>query len=397
MHVGILTACYLPVVNGVTRMVILYKSHLEAAGHEVSVFSLGNSAPGEDAAKVYRSPAVPLGNTGYYFGVRYSERAQRALAQVDIIHCHHLLMGLEFAHRYGRCPVVYTNHTRYDLYMGAHAKLPQPVADAVLRRLWPMMTASCDAVVAPSSSVRRTLLDFGVKRPIVVINNGIELARYRGADPSYIRDRLGIPAGTVLLVYVGRLSPEKNLVVLLREFAEAAKVRPELYLALVGSGPLENKLRRQLEHMGIMDRVHFAGSVPFAQVPGYLTAADIFATASLTEVHPLSVIEAMAAGLPVLALNAPGIRDLVEHGITGLLANNSEGGLAKSMVEIAQDQTKRRQMGAAARRASLKFDIAVTIGQTLALYRRLLNERANSRPGYYGRRGSGSRSRPNSV
>ena len=101
MRIGMVTACYKPVINGVTRMVSLYKQHLEAAGHEVTIFTLGDPDPNDESG-VVRSPGIMLGDYGYYISMRYSSEAQALLQQMDIIHCHHLFMSVEMAHRYGR-------------------------------------------------------------------------------------------------------------------------------------------------------------------------------------------------------------------------------------------------------------------------------------------------------
>ena len=120
MRIGMVSATYDPsVINGAVRMVTLYKQHLEALGHEVTIFTLGDEQEGDREARIVRSPGFRLGDYGYFVGLRYSREAQMLLTEMDVVHCHHLLMSVEMAHRYARCPIVYTNHTRYDLYTGA--------------------------------------------------------------------------------------------------------------------------------------------------------------------------------------------------------------------------------------------------------------------------------------
>ena len=122
MRIGMVTACYKPVINGVTQMVSLYKQYLEQLRHEVTVFTLGKPDPQGDEAGVIRSPGLPLGQTGYYFGIRYTREAQSRLMTMDVLHGHHLFMSVEMAHRYSHAPLVYTNHTRYDLYAAAYSR-----------------------------------------------------------------------------------------------------------------------------------------------------------------------------------------------------------------------------------------------------------------------------------
>lgn len=370
MRIGMVTACYKPVMNGVTRMVSLYKERLEDAGHQVTIFTLGEPDPSGEDDNVIRSPAVPIGDTGYYFSFRYSKRAQEHLRQMDIIHCHHLFMSVEMAHRYGNCPIVYTNHTRYDLYTGAYTPFPQPAADAIMRQIWPEFTDYCDVVITPSAGVRDVMRDFGVRQRIEVIPNGIDLTPFWHPAEPRTRDDLGVPEQATLLVYTGRLSGEKNLQKLVAQFALAREIVPGLQLLVVGKGPLQEKLQRQAAEENLENAVHFTGAVSNKEVANILSAADVYVTASVSEVHPLSIIEGMAAGLPVAAVSSPGIADTVEQDQTGLLTSRPEG-LAAAIVGLVSNPERCREMAAAARKASERYDIRRTVRQTLALYEEL--------------------------
>lgn len=386
MQIGMVTAVYKPVVNGVTRMVELYRHHLQAAGHEVTIFTLGEPDPGDDPG-IIRSPGFQVSDRGYYLTVGYSREAQKLLRQMDILHSHHLIMGVEMAHRYGRCPVVYTNHTRYDLYGNSILNLPQSAADAILRQIWPDFCDYADMVIAPSASVRQIMLDFGVRAPIMTIENGVELEPFHHPSRPRSKTDFGLPATAVLMAYVGRLAAEKNVETLLDQFAVAADIVPELHLLLLGEGPAQASLKAQARALELEDQVHFIGAVPNHEVPNYIAAADLFVTASVTEVHPLTVIEAMATGLPVVAVASPGIVDSVESGRTGLLTSRPDGGLAAAMVGLALNPGQRAQMSAAARADSYRYDIKRTINLTLELYERLQAERPDlQRKQQHGRR-----------
>lgn len=378
MKIGMVTACYKPVINGVTRMITLYKAELEATGQEVTVFTLGDPDPAGEDDHVVRSPAMSLGKTGYYLSFGYNREARAKLQEMDIIHCHHLFMSVEMAHRYGRCPIVYTNHTRYDLYTGAYTALPQPAADAIMRQIWPEFTDYCDVVITPSASVRDVMRDFGVRQPIRVIPNGINLEPFAHPTAPCSRSSLGIPEEAILLAYTGRLAAEKNLSQLLEQFALAREIVPALHLMLIGGGPAKDELKERAKRLGVADAVHLAGSVPYTEVGNLLAAADLFATASITEVHPLTVIEAMAAGLPVAAVSSPGIVDTVEHGRTGFLSSRPAG-LGAAIATLAADPARRQEMGEASRAVSARYDIKETVAQTLELYEELRETRPDLR------------------
>jgi 1,2-diacylglycerol 3-alpha-glucosyltransferase len=375
MRIGMVSATYDPsVINGAVRMVTLYKQHLEALGHEVTIFTLGDEQDGDREARIVRSPGFRLGDHGYFVGLRYSREAQMLLTKMEVVHCHHLLMSVEMAHRYARCPIVYTNHTRYDLYTGAYTPLPQPAADAIMRQLWPEFAGLADTVIAPSGSVRQLLLDFGVREPIVVIENGIELEPFLRPRRPRAKADFGLPDDAFLLVYIGRLSSEKNVLGLLEQVARACQVVPELHLAILGKGPQEAELREKVTALALEACVHFMGVVPFDEVGDWLAAADAFVTASVSEVHPLTVIEAMAAGKPIAAVQSPGISDCVESGVTGFTPTEGEG-LDSAIVALAANPARARAMGEAARAASRRFDIGRTVGLTVELYASLLATR----------------------
>lgn len=375
MRIGMVSATYDPtVVNGAVRMVTLYKEHLEALGHEVTIFTLGEASETDEAGRIIRSPGIRLGNYGYYLSMGYTREAQALLAQMDMVHCHHLMMSVEIAHRYAQCPIVYTNHTRYDLYTGTYTSLPQPAADAIMRQVWPEFTDLADVVIAPSESVRRVMLDFGVRARTIVIENGIELGPFLQPPHPRTKADYAVPESARLMLYIGRLSTEKNLDVLLKQFAVARGLVPDLHLALIGKGPHESELRQLAEDLKLGSAVQFRGVVPYEEVPDWLAAADAFVTASTSEVHPLTVIEAMAAGKPIAAVHSPGISDSVESGVTGFLTSTPDG-LDAAIVALMLNPERTRAMGEAARAASLKFDIRRTVAETVKLYEELLATR----------------------
>ena len=350
MQIGIVSATYdAGVVNGVLRMVDLYRQQLEARGHKVTIFALGKRGSVDASSGIVFSPGLPLADYGYYASIGYTPEAQRLLATMDIVHCHHLFMSLEMAHRYAAAPIVYTNHTRYDLYTGTYTHLPQTAADAVMRYAWPHFTDMADHVIAPSAGMQQVMAEFNVHTPISVIENGIELSRFTTPKQPLSKTDLGVPEASVLFAYCGRLSSEKNVAGLVHLFAQAAAQRPDLHLLLIGKGPQEAELRRIAVAMDVSDRVHFAGAVPYLEVGNHLAAADAFATASVSEVHPLTVIEALASGLPVVAVRSPGITETVDSGKNGHLVSTADYRFVDALLALAEDSPGRRAMSTAAR------------------------------------------------
>jgi glycosyltransferase involved in cell wall biosynthesis len=377
MRVGMMVDVYKPHVSGITNHISLNKQYLEASGHKVFVFTFGDEEYQDDESNVIRSPGLPLLDTGYYVSFNYSRQARGLLRTMDVVHVHHPFLSGSLALRYCRprgVPIVYTNHTRYDLYTQAYLPgMPEVVGTTALQTYLPAFCRSCDLVIAPSPGMRDVLLRFGVDVSVSVVPNGVDLKPLQQPAQSLERADFGFSSGDVILVYIGRLGPEKNLPFLLRSFAGAAQAYDNLRLLLIGDGPERDNLEDRVQHMGIGDRVHFTGMIPYSQVPGYLDMADLFVTASVTEVHPLSVIEAMAAGLPILGIKSPGIGDTVRDGETGLLISEIElASFTAKMVRLIVEHDYRREMGERARQAVEQYAIERTTQMLLECYQKAI-------------------------
>lgn len=376
MRIGMMADVYKPHVSGITNYISLNKRYLEALGHEVYIFTFGDEDYPDDETNVIRSPGLPLLDTGYYLSLRYNAQARRLLNTMQVVHVHHPFLSGSLALRYCRprgIPVVFTNHTRYDLYAQAYVPvLGEALGETAMEAYLPLFCRMCDAVIAPSPGLRKVLQRLGVQTPIEIIPNGVDLSRFQSPPMPIARQDLGYSPQDVILIYVGRLGPEKNLPFLLRAFNGTVQACNRARLLVVGDGPERDNLEDRTQHMRIQEQVKFLGMVSYEEVPRYLAMADAFVTASVTEVHPLSLIEAMAAGLPALGIDSPGIGDTIQDGETGYLA--SEEDLAEftaHMVRLVMDGEARRRMGENARRASAAYDIRQTCQQVVELYQRV--------------------------
>ena len=385
MRIGMMVDLYKPHISGITNHIALTKRFLESTGHEVFVFTFGEEEYQDDEPNVIRSRGLPLIDTGYYFSFRYSLAAQRLLRTMDIAHVHHPFLSGRLAIRYCMprgIPIVFTNHTRYDLYTQVYLPMiPDVIGDAFLQAYLPSFCRSIDLVIAPSAGMREVLQRFGVDVPIEVVPNGVELTPFQSRVEPVERSVLGFNPDDVVLIYTGRLGPEKNLPILLRAFAGTAKTYDHVALLIVGDGPERDNLEDRVQYMGISSRVCFTGMVPYEELPRYLAMADAFVTASVTEVHPLSVIEAMTAGLPVLGIYSPGISDIIEDGITGMISQDDIAAFTAKMVRLVTDHDGRQQMGENARQAAEKYGLERTTQVLLNQYLHLIARSAGRRRG----------------
>jgi 1,2-diacylglycerol 3-alpha-glucosyltransferase len=381
MRIGMMVDVYKPHVSGITNYISLNKKYLEKAGHEVFVFTFGGENYEDDETNIIRSRGVPLVDSGYYLSFHYRRHARQLLYTMDVAHVHHPFLSGSLALRYCRphhIPIIFTTHTRYDLYAQAYLPmLPDVVGGTMLQAYLPSLCRACSMVVAPSDGMRKVLQRIGVDSPVQVIPNGVNLEPFIAPIHPIDRSELGFSEADVLLVYVGRLGPEKNLPFLLRSFSGTAQACQNIGLVIIGDGPERDNLQDRVEGMGLADRVRFTGMVAYSELPRYLAAVDAFVTASVTEVHPLSVIEAMAAGLPVLGIESPGVSDTVENGVTGFLSSDDLAAFTAKMVLLVTENEVRKTMGQNARRASSAYAIERTSQMMLDQYISLHNQYAD--------------------
>jgi glycosyltransferase involved in cell wall biosynthesis len=375
MRIGMMADIYKPHVSGITNYISLNKRYLEAAGHEVFIFTFGDLEFADDETNVIRSPGLPLTDTGYYLSFHYSPKAKALLQTMDIVHVHHPFLSGRLALRYCRplrIPIVFTNHTRYDLYAQAYLPLlPEEISATFLQTYMPPFCAGVDLVISPSAGMAKILQQLGVTTPIEIVPNGVELTRFR-ENCGDCRADFGFQPDDFLLVYSGRLAPEKNLEFLLNAFVGAAEAVDNIHLLFIGGGPDEEKLRELAAQTSAASRIHFSGMIAYDDLPRRLAMCNAFVTASVSEVHPLSVIEAMASGLPVVGIHSVGVGDTVEDSITGFLARPDPAAYAAKLTRLCLDPTLCREMGAAARMASEKYDIERTTKIMLSHYEALV-------------------------
>jgi len=382
MRIGMMADTYKPYVSGITTYIDLNKRALESAGHEVYVFTFGDLDYRDDEARVIRSPGLSLADTGFYLSLRYKTAARKLLQTMDLVHVHHPFLSGRLALHYCRTkqiPVVFTNHTRYDLYAQARLpNLPEEVSHGLLQAYMPDFCEAVNLVISPSEGMKRILHQFKVESHIEVVPNGADLRPFQQAKP-LSRTEFGYSDNDILLVYSGRIAPEKNLGFLLQAFAGIAQTLPNVYLLVLGGGQKEHvdEIKPLIGELNLGNRVKFTGMLPKDKLPGYLAMCDIFVTTSVTEVHPFSVIEAMATGLPVVGIHSPGVSDSITDGVSGLLSTEDLAAYTAKLTYLCLQKDLQKSYGTEARKASEQFSIERTTKIMLGHYTHLIQ---NTKP-----------------
>lgn len=383
MHIAHFTNTYKPNINGVVRSVSTFRKSLTQLGHNVFIFSQDTQGYEDTEPFVFRYPSLSIPTVDYSFSIPVSPFIDRLLPslKLDVIHSNHpVLLGYAAADKAEKfdIPLVFTFHTRYEEYSHyipfSQAFVKDIIVDSLLRYI-----ERCQHVITPSESIRQMLIKYsGITDHITTIPTGIELRPYQEATGASVRQELQWQ-NEQILVSIGRLAAEKNLKTLLSACALVMKTNPKTRLIQIGDGPQKEELKKFAKDLGISEQVYFPGLVPFEKIPKYLKAADIFCFASVSETQGLVTMEAMAAGLPVVAVSGTGTTEIVQDGYTGILTENSPEALAQAILQLSTNRELYQKFHHAALETSLSFDIAIQVQKLVNIYEQAIEDKKAGR------------------
>ena len=332
MRIALFAETYLPNVSGVVTHVHALRVGLERMGHQVLVVCGDNSYGGHvlKDGVLYCPGFVSQKFYGYTLSTPWSiERSQyiKDFAP-DIIHLHTEfgigLFGMQWAKRHN-VPLVYTLHTMYDDYVYYIAPPPfVPAARSLSHRFIARYAKAADAITGPSQKCQEYIDALGLTRDVRIIPNPVELDKFSpgaidAAQVAEIRSRYGLGEDCRYAIFVGRLGREKSADDLINMWAQAVGPEDGLKLLIIGDGPVREDLLQQAADLGVTDRVLLPGKVMHDDIPAWLALGSLYITASLSDTNSISMLEGMAAGLPVLQKTDPLNADQVQEGINGFV------------------------------------------------------------------------------
>lgn len=373
-RVLLLSDSYRPTVNGVVTSIDELRQGLLEAGHDVRVLTVGPVRRTTFDGSVYRLPSLDASHI--YPHARLgrpvdAETFADLLAwRPDVLHSHTEFVAFWWARRLAhqlRAPHVHTYHTLYadySHYFFPHKGIGRSLCAGFARQTLNRTTT----VIAPSAKIEHLLRGYGVRVPIAVVPTGVDLTRFTpGEAPAALRTSLGLTPGVPVILSLGRLAAEKNVTETIELLAE---VRDEPWqLVVAGDGPEAGTLRRQVERLGLGDRVRFAGAVDPAQVPDYFRLADVFVSASRSETQGLTFLEALASGVPVLCRDDASVDGIVQDGHNGRRYREPED-FARALTWLLRDPALRRRWSHGATRTASGFGRAAFVDAVCATYDR---------------------------
>lgn len=372
------TNTYLPHVGGVARAVHTLEDGCRGFGHEVRVIAPDFKGAVE-SPDVLRVPAIQNFN-GSDFSVQLPVpnliRDFIENFKPDIIHSHHPFLLGDAALRESwkmDVPIVFTHHTLYERYTH-YVPLDSPVLKRVAIRLATEYCNLCDHVIAPSGSIERLLVERGVTTPIEVIPTGIDTKFFISGNRRRFRKRNSIASGTKVIGHVGRLAAEKNLVFLAEAVGECLRRFPDSLFLIVGSGDARDDMLGALQRHAPEQQIRLAGKLTGRDLADAYAAMDCFVFASQSETQGLVIAEAMAAGKPVVALDGPGVREILRDGENGFLleADATPQGFAFIIGKIIGDPKLSKHMAEKARQTAEDYSKDRCIQRLLDLYQHVI-------------------------
>ncbi|WP_035609217.1 glycosyltransferase [Haloferula sp. BvORR071] len=387
MRIAMFTNTYLPHVGGVARSVKTLEDACRKLGHEVKVIAPQFDGA-EESPDVLRMPAIQNFNGSDFCVQLPMPLVIRDFIEdfaPDIIHTHHPFLLGDSALRESwkmQVPIIFTHHTLYERYTH-YVPLDSPALKRIAIQLATEYCNLCDRVIAPSESIAKLLRDREVTVPITCIPTGIDVAAFSSGDGTAFRKAAGIPEKARVIGHVGRLAKEKNLIFVAEAVAPRLKADPEAVFLLVGDGDAREEMTAILTAAAGKERVFAVGKKSGKELTDAYAAMDFFVFASQSETQGIVLAEAMAAGNPVVALDGPGVREILKDGFNGLLlpADASTRDYTAALERLMTDEAFSNSCIQNARASAAEYETARctermihAYQETIARHNRLLDE-----------------------
>lgn len=390
MRIGLFTDTYPPYINGVSTSVQMLENALRKKGHKVFIVTVNPedmTYQYDEQRNIIRIPGIPTGIYDYRLTSPYSIKAVNKIKEwdLDIIHSHtEYGIGL-FARVLGKqfdIPVVHTYHTMYEDYV--HYITKGHFDEAGKKFIQYYTKFCCDKTIEELIVPRKKTYDlfkekYKYDRNVHIIPTGIEIDRFykekiKIDKLNSLKTKLSLTKNDIVLLFVGRIAAEKSIDFLINNHQQILKKNNNVKLLIVGDGPDLEKYEKLVKKQKIENNVIFTGKVPWNDIPLYYNLSDIFVTASHTETQGLTVVEAMAASVPVVALDDESFRNTVIDGLTGYLFKNKKEYINR-MIELVNDKEKRINMGNQGRVNSEPYSSKYFAERVLHVYKLALNGR----------------------
>ena len=388
MRIGIFTDTYPPYINGVSTSIAMLEKALKKKGHKVYIVTVNPEERSYSFTDhVIKIPGIPIGIYDYRLSNIYPLKAVKKIKEwnLDIIHSHTEFgigtFARVMAHQLD-IPLVHTYHTMYEDYVyyvtkGYFDKSSKKIVE-YLTKFYCDKTAT-ELIVPTKKTYDLFKEKYGYARSVHIVPTGIDVEKFYPEKNNQtkaleLRRKLGIKDDEFVILFVGRMGNEKSVDFLIENHKTILKENKKARLLLIGDGPDIDNLKSITKKNKLEDSVIFAGRVPWENISLYYQIPDVFTTASKTETQGLTVLEAMAAGLPVVALDDDAFREVVSDDYNGFLFKDKKG-YVEAMVKIMKDPNLRDRLAVQARNTVEAHSAKYFAEQVLDVYRKALKAR----------------------
>jgi len=390
MNILVMTNTFTPHVGGVARSIEQFTDQYRQLGHRVKVIAPEFDNMSVEERDVVRIPAVRnFNHTDFSFITPVPHPLKNLLAgfEPDIIHSHHpFLVGsvaLRISHSL-EIPIVFTHHTKYEDYTH-NVSLEGELVRKFAQNIATNYANTCDQVFAPSQSMLQEISNRGVTTRIDVVPTGVQTDFYRSGNGMTVRHELGISQDTFVVGHLGRLTKEKNIPFIAKSvatFLERIETKSNACFVVFGDGPANTLIEAEFDRAGLGHKLVMAGPRNKSQLPDAYHCMNVFAFASQSETQGMVLTEAMASGVPVIAIDASGVREVLSDRINGRMLNEqSVDKFADALQWIHElDQDAYRQLVKNALTTANEFSMSKTARTALEHYERLLEGSVHHRP-----------------
>ena len=364
MRVGIFTDTYPPFINGVSTSITMLQKALVAKGHKVYIVTVNPenmSYKYDDEDSIIRIPGIPVGIYYYRLTGIYPIRAINKIKKwdLDVIHSHTEFGIGTFARIISKqlgIPLVHTYHTMYEDYVhyitkGHFDKSSKKIVE-YLTKFYCDKTAK--ELIVPSTKTYKLFKEkYKFDKNVHIVPTGVEVERFYkenvdNEEITLIKKELNLKKDDFVILYVGRLAQEKNVELLIKSQVDIVKKNKRAKLVIVGSGPDYEKYIELATDLKIKNNIIFTNAIPWEEMPNYYNIANVFVTASTTETQGLTVIEAMAASLPVICIEDESFSNVVINHLNGRTFTNDKE-YKKALIETMASKNELNKMSKQAR------------------------------------------------
>ncbi len=380
MKIGFFSDTYLPVTFGTEISMQTFKIYLEKLGHEVFVFCPNYNEKKEEK-NVFRFPSVCLikspENRLMFF--TYKDIKKIFDLKLDIAHSHTPFSAgwlAKIVSQKLKIPLFYTSHTLYPEYAKYWLIKNNKILPKLMKFYLKIYGNNCSALIAPSLKMKKLLEEYGVRKPIFILPTGLDLERLEKTQEkdSEIRRKFNIPLTDKILLYVGRLTEEKNVRFLFDVFYQIRKKRGDLSFVLVGEGNLMNELKEKAKKIGLEKKIIFTGRIPWQEVIKIYRSSSIFLFASLTDTQGLIILEASYFGLPIVALKDDCYSGMLIDGKNGFSVYPYNSSLfAEKVLEILNNEKLYQEFSKNGKEIALNFSAESQAKKLLEIYQKFIN------------------------